>query len=74
MKAMEEVAEREWSEALSEGQAIKPHSISKVVPIFGLVISCFARLENELQTVTELWHKPTSPSSLSPPLSPPGDR
>jgi hypothetical protein len=50
MKKIEESLDR----AAMKGETV-PLSLSHVVPISGLFLSCFYRLENELKTVLELW-------------------
>eukprot|EP01102_Stenamoeba_stenopodia_P020946 TRINITY_DN8322_c0_g1_i1.p1 TRINITY_DN8322_c0_g1~~TRINITY_DN8322_c0_g1_i1.p1 ORF type:complete len:1150 (+),score=232.72 TRINITY_DN8322_c0_g1_i1:180-3629(+) len=53
MKRIEEITEEK--ERMEDGGGAVPLALSHVVPISGLFMSCFYRLENELKTVIELW-------------------
>jgi len=55
-------------EYLAEMQRLEDAKNEKnmhIVPISGLVMNTFARYENELNTVVELWHIPSDSSSTS---------
>jgi len=53
MKRIEDMTEEK--ERMEDGGGAVPLALSHVVPISGLFMSCFYRLENELKTVIELW-------------------
>jgi hypothetical protein len=52
MKKLELEAEKSFNIT----EPTQKFKISKAVPLSGLVVGCLARMENELNTVKELWY------------------